>query len=598
MSDRIKKIKIKQADGTMSGYYPIGADAQNIDFSNGFNLDNIVGSINPDESGNIATQLSKSIKYYDCVADMKADTTLNGGGAARTLGYYEPGDGGGGLYQITETSSDLTVALNNGLYAELYIDGEMNVKQLGAYGDDEHDDTDIIQFAIDYAYDNDIKNVFFEAGEYKVTKPIFIYDQIALYGKNSNSSHIHKTTHTKLTIPDYEYDVILFLINRSLNIEDSGSVLNVKIHDLWIRGCTTTYTADKAEEDMQYAIKAVSNMPKTQISDFLIRDVDVGINAKGLWTGWIKNCTCLQSYYRAIYIEGDTQGLNIANINTEGTHDCGIYVRGSAYSTLSDILVEWIYGGTAFDIGYWSGDILNCGYELGTGPLIGFKFISAKARVTGAYGASPSEEREDACCFRLNNSIVKVENSNFGTSALTTPYKGRFLILGNQSHFIIGEGVNISKGFTEDWKDTDSGTSSAGNSFITIKNKTFFSKSLRYPSLTFGASRKTPQEETYIDTELNSAATGGKIKHINLFYDFINTPSKTSTMADLQWQPFFNKGDIGFINNSTKNGKAAWICNRNNKFDTTVSVGVITNAVSRSTYFRYASFRKWWKYWY
>lgn len=97
MSDRIKKIKIKQADGTMSGYYPIGADAQNIDFNNGYNLDNIVGSINPDESGSIATQLSKSIKYYDCVADMKADTTLNGGGAARTLGYYEPGDGGGAI---------------------------------------------------------------------------------------------------------------------------------------------------------------------------------------------------------------------------------------------------------------------------------------------------------------------------------------------------------------------------------------------------------------------------------------------------------------------------------------------------------------------
>lgn len=36
-----------------------------------------------------------------------------GGGAARTLGYYEPGDGGGAIYRIVETSSDLTVALNN-----------------------------------------------------------------------------------------------------------------------------------------------------------------------------------------------------------------------------------------------------------------------------------------------------------------------------------------------------------------------------------------------------------------------------------------------------------------------------------------------------
>ena len=80
MSDRIKKIKVKKADGSMTDYIPIGVDAENVDFDNGYKLDNIVGSINPDESGSIAAQLSKSIKYYDCVADMKADTTLNGGG--------------------------------------------------------------------------------------------------------------------------------------------------------------------------------------------------------------------------------------------------------------------------------------------------------------------------------------------------------------------------------------------------------------------------------------------------------------------------------------------------------------------------------------
>ena len=113
MSDRIKKIKVKKADGSMTDYIPIGVDAENVDFDNGYKLDNIVGSINPDESGSIAAQLSKSIKYYDCVADMKADTTLNGGGAARTLGYYEPGDGGGAIYRIVEASSDLTVALDN-----------------------------------------------------------------------------------------------------------------------------------------------------------------------------------------------------------------------------------------------------------------------------------------------------------------------------------------------------------------------------------------------------------------------------------------------------------------------------------------------------
>ena len=177
MSDRIKKIKIKQADGTMSGYYPIGADAQNIDFDNGFNLDNIVGSINPDESGNIATQLSKSIKYYDCVADMKADTTLNGGGAARTLGYYEPGDGGGAIYNIVDDSSLVDDGgsvhdLENGLKAKLVTNGEVNVLSLGVKNDNSIDISSIINTHTQKY------NLYFPAGQYKVSNEIYVKHNI------------------------------------------------------------------------------------------------------------------------------------------------------------------------------------------------------------------------------------------------------------------------------------------------------------------------------------------------------------------------------------------------------------------------------------
>ena len=41
MSDRIKKIKIKQTDGTFSDYIPIGANAKDIDFKhNDSNVEN------------------------------------------------------------------------------------------------------------------------------------------------------------------------------------------------------------------------------------------------------------------------------------------------------------------------------------------------------------------------------------------------------------------------------------------------------------------------------------------------------------------------------------------------------------------------------
>ena len=160
MSDRIKKIKVKKADGSMTDYIPIGVDAENVDFDNGYKLDNIVGSINPDESGSIAAQLSKSIKYYDCVADMKADTTLNGGGAARTLGYYEPGDGGGALYEIIDATDDRYSTstddggsvhdLDSGNKAILNIDNnEIYIEQFGAKANE--DSKDAIQACLNFA---------------------------------------------------------------------------------------------------------------------------------------------------------------------------------------------------------------------------------------------------------------------------------------------------------------------------------------------------------------------------------------------------------------------------------------------------------------
>ena len=87
--DRIKKLKIKKQDGTFSDYIPIGADAENIDFTNGYNLDQIVGNINPDEDGTLEIQLSKISDKVDKEEmkpnknfDLKIGATINKGTAA------------------------------------------------------------------------------------------------------------------------------------------------------------------------------------------------------------------------------------------------------------------------------------------------------------------------------------------------------------------------------------------------------------------------------------------------------------------------------------------------------------------------------------
>ena len=123
MSDRIKKIKVKKADGTFSDYIPIGADAENIDTTDGESVE---------------IKLNKKPYYYDNVANMKADTTLKAGDMAITLGYYTANDSGGAEYKIV--NDDTLVddggkvhSLTNGLRAVLIVEkGILNVKQLGA----------------------------------------------------------------------------------------------------------------------------------------------------------------------------------------------------------------------------------------------------------------------------------------------------------------------------------------------------------------------------------------------------------------------------------------------------------------------------------
>ena len=91
MSDRIKKIKIKQTDGTFSDYIPIGANAKDIDLQ--YN------------DSNVENTLKKKPYYYDNIAAMKLDDTLREGDMAITLGYYEANDGGGAKYKIINNES-------------------------------------------------------------------------------------------------------------------------------------------------------------------------------------------------------------------------------------------------------------------------------------------------------------------------------------------------------------------------------------------------------------------------------------------------------------------------------------------------------------
>ena len=359
MSDRIKKIKIKQADGTMSDYYPIGADAQNIDFSNGYNLDNIVGSLNPDESGNIATQLSKSIKYYDCVADMKADTTLNGGGAARTLGYYEPNDGGGGLYSIIDTTDSRYETsindggsvhdLSNGNKALLIINNKViNLAQMGlATSNNKTINTNIIYNTIKLLKDGG--TVLIPMGVYNIDPIIidFTTRYLTIRGINkdailqqvtSNDYAIRFTEHqSNITLED------VYIENNSVgsgiafeSTANSGAVHLLRTH---IRNCIHGYKLHNVV--YLYANEANAGMSGTRCTAD-----SFAFELKGYEYNRIENCACQINGNVDTYIDFpmckliDTPFVWIKNCEFVKTGGPGIYIASTGANSIGNIYID------------------------------------------------------------------------------------------------------------------------------------------------------------------------------------------------------------------------------------------------------------------
>lgn len=118
---------------------------------------------------------------FDTVADMKASTNLVAGSYAQTLGFHTLNDGGGAIYKISDsgTANEMDVIAVGNLYANICTYSTINVKQLGAYGNNTNDDTSILNFALSkFKW----KKVYIPSGTYKITATVNVTEGKELYG--------------------------------------------------------------------------------------------------------------------------------------------------------------------------------------------------------------------------------------------------------------------------------------------------------------------------------------------------------------------------------------------------------------------------------
>ena len=149
---------------------------------------------------------SRAVFGFETITEMKSSENLIDGSFARTTGFHSKNDGGSCFYKIrTITNEDIVDNMliipiqNQNLIAELIIIGNtLNVKQLGAYGDDIHDDLIPLQKLIDLSNDY---TIIIPKGTYLISENLVISDKsnITINAEDSNIHYIGSDYAIKVT---------------------------------------------------------------------------------------------------------------------------------------------------------------------------------------------------------------------------------------------------------------------------------------------------------------------------------------------------------------------------------------------------------------
>lgn len=247
---------------------------------------------------------TKAILTYDTVNEMLSSTNLIDGSYAKTLGFYTANDGGGALYKIRNIDvSDIIdnatiIQLSDELVAEFIEDNFVNVKQLGAKGDNSTDDTDIINIAL-----TKFKNILIKDGTYMIDA----------------QTHLSPTSNTNIEI----VNATLKAIPNNLThyaIIDFNNVSNICLKGGIIEGERSSHLDDQGEWGHGISITNSNNIT---IKDLTIQNcwgdglyLNSGTNIK---TSGIVAYNNRRNGYSIISVDG-FKSENDLITNTNGTN--------------------------------------------------------------------------------------------------------------------------------------------------------------------------------------------------------------------------------------------------------------------------------------
>lgn len=311
------------------------------------------------EDGTLADIIADYIELkgqlvYDTVASMKNAENLYNGSFAKTYGFYSYNDGGGALYKVrTVTNEDIPDNMfliplhDETLIAELIID-KLDIKQIGAYGDETHDDTEFFEAAL-----NKVKMLFIPEGKYiinnltipsgKIIKGCGNAANLIVDGLTIGGSTNYNTILANLTISG-ESSILLNLQNCMYTI---------------LEECTFNNTTGNIEHvgikiDANYSVNYFIKILNCVFTNF-DKAIQVlnGANANTIQNNTFYNCnTCVEI--------DNSNSTSVINNSFQSFKNYGAIVKNTGDQTYSI--------GNVFEHNYieGAGNALVCGIKLDT----------------------------------------------------------------------------------------------------------------------------------------------------------------------------------------------------------------------------------------
>lgn len=364
----------------------------------------------------------QSLLMYNTVEDMKEAENLVNGSFAKTYGFYEYNDGGGAFYKIrTVTNTDIINEINlfalhdNTLVAELVINNVINVKQLGAKGDNETNDSPILQFAVNNYAD---KEIIIPEGTFIIDEPIDITNSnVHIHGNGYQKTILKKNSETVTEITRTHDDTVFNFGERpsvfNLIFPDNNQISNIEIYDLSIVCSSLEDTKNKIAINTPY-------ITFSRFKNIRITNCYCAINYGG-WINNFENIDMLDCYPNTVSVVNHNHG-SLATTFTKCHSNMGSYLLRKC---------------TNFDLNNCSADNGTPCFDIRNSPSVNLNSCSTETNFQ---------------CVRADNSYVVINGGDYeGHSALdVSRFQGfidgrnnaKIMINNPFIHFAIYEGHN------------------------------------------------------------------------------------------------------------------------------------------------------------